>query len=475
MSNLMNIYVDGQWSAPVGQETLDVINPATEQAYARIALAGIEDVNRAVAAARRAFERYGQSTQEDRIALLERVLQAFDKRAEEMAQAITAEMGAPLSLSRDAQVGASRLHLETTLNALRGFEFSAMRGTTQVVREPVGVCALITPWNWPLYQVVCKVAPALAAGCCMILKPSEVAPVSSVIFAEVLHDAGVPAGVFNLLQGTGAVVGEALSAHPGIDMVSFTGSTRAGVAVARSAAETVKRVAQELGGKSANIIFEDADFDTAVAKGVTACFGNSGQSCDAPTRMLVPEALAERAYAVAARTAEGLRSGDPLDPETDLGPVVSELQFGKIQGHIDQAIADGARVVAGGPGRPQGLEQGYYVRPTVMGDVTRQMALFYEEVFGPVLAISTYRTEAQAIEMANDSVYGLAAYVQSGDIARARRVAGRLRAGSVYLNYPDFDACAPFGGFKQSGNGREFADWGIHDFVEIKGIQGWNR
>lgn len=397
----------------------------------------------------------------------------YNLRYEDLVKAVSQEMGAPLHFARDAQIWSGRAHLESTISALENLPFSEFHGSTRVVREAIGVCALITPWNWPLNQIVCKVAPAIAAGCTVVLKPSEIAPLTGIIFAEILHEAGVPAGVFNLLNGTGPDVGQHLASHPKVDMVSFTGSTRAGISVAKAAADTVKRVAQELGGKSANILLEDADFDVAVAKGVQGCFSNSGQSCDAPTRMLVPASQHARALEIARQTAEQLVTGSPLEASTNLGPVISEAQFAKIQGLIATGIDEGATLVAGGLGRPEGLEKGYYVQPTVFGNVTPQMTIAREEIFGPVLSIIPYETEEQAIEIANDTVYGLAAYVQSTDIEHARRVAGRMRAGSVYLNYPNWDTFAPFGGYKQSGNGREYAGWGIHDFLEIKGVVGW--
>jgi aldehyde dehydrogenase (NAD+) len=363
--------------------------------------------------------------------------------------------------------------MEATIEALEAYEFSHLRGTTMVVKEPIGVCALITPWNWPLNQIVCKVAPAIAAGCTVVLKPSEIAPVSGLIFAEAMEAAGVPNGVFNLVNGTGPDVGQVMAGHPDVDMVSFTGSTRAGIIVAKTAADTVKRVAQELGGKSANIILPDADFETAVTKGVEGCFGNSGQSCDAPTRMLMPAARHDEALEIARKAAEAHKVGHPDAADTRLGPVVSQLQFDKIQRLIEAGIKEGATLVTGGLGRPEGLNRGYYVRPTVFGHVTPDMTVAREEIFGPVLSVLSYRDEDDAVRIANDTVYGLAAYVQSKDIRHARAVAARMRAGSVYLNYPDWDTHAPFGGYKQSGNGREYADWAIHDFLEVKGIVGW--
>ncbi len=473
MSNHLKFFIDGAWVEPAIPVALDVIDPSTEEAYTRIALGSAADVDKAVAAAKAAFPAFSQWSKEERLALLRRILAEYDKRYEDIAQAVSQEMGAPIGFARDAQAAAGQGHLKATIEAFEAYEFTETRGTTTIVKEPIGVCALITPWNWPLNQIVCKVAPAIAAGCTMVLKPSEIAPISGIIFAEVMEAAGTPKGVFNLVNGTGPDVGQVMAGHPDVDMVSFTGSTRAGVIVAKTAADTVKRVAQELGGKSPNIILNDAEFEKAVADGVTACFGNSGQSCDAPTRMLVPAKRHDEALQVAKAAAEKLKTGDPRAEGTDLGPVVSKTQFDKIQRLIEAGIAEGATLVTGGPGRPENLNRGYYIRPTVFGNVTNDMTIAREEIFGPVLSILSYETEEQAIEIANDTPYGLAAYVQSGDLAHARKVAARLRAGSVFINYPEWDLFAPFGGFKQSGNGREYADWAIHDFLEIKGIVGY--
>ena len=473
MSHHLKFLIDGRWVEPAVPVALDVIDPATEEAFTQIALGSAEDVDRAVLAARAAFPAFSLWSKDERLALLRRILAAYEARYEEIAQAVSREMGAPLAFARDSQAAAGKAHLIATIEALEDFVFTERRGTTMVVREPVGVCALITPWNWPLNQIVCKVAPAIAAGCTMVLKPSEIAPVSGIIFAEVMEAAGTPAGVFNLVNGTGPDVGQVMAGHPGVDMVSFTGSTRAGVIVAKAAADTVKRVAQELGGKSANIILPDAELQRAVSEGVVSCFGNSGQSCDAPTRMLVPRDRHDEALGIARVAAEALKVGDPRAAGTDLGPVVSEQQYAKIQRLIEAGIKEGATLVTGGPGRPEGLNRGYYVRPTVFGDVTNDMTIAREEIFGPVLSILPYDGDDEAVAIANDTVYGLAAYVQSGNLEHAREVAARLRAGSVYINYPDWDTRAPFGGYKQSGNGREYADWGIHDFLEIKGIVGY--
>jgi aldehyde dehydrogenase (NAD+) len=473
MNRHLKFFIDGSWVDPAVPETLDVIDPSTEEAYTRISSGSAADVDRAVAAAKGAFATFSQTTKAERLDLLRLVLKAYDERYEDIAQAVSQEMGAPILWARDAQAAAGQAHLQSTIKALEDFEFSERRGTTIVVKEPIGVCALITPWNWPLNQIVCKVAPALAAGCTVVLKPSEVAPISGIVFAEVMEAAGTPKGVFNLINGTGPAVGHFMSAHPDVDMVSFTGSTRAGILVAKTAADTVKRVAQELGGKSPNIVLPDADFERAVRKGVQGCFGNSGQSCDAPTRLLVPSERHDEALEIARGAAEAFRTGDPRSEQTQLGPVVSKTQYDKIQDLIGKGIEEGATLVTGGPGRPDGLNRGYYVRPTVFGHVTPQMTIAREEIFGPVLAILSYRDEEDAIRIANDTVYGLAGYIQSRDIDHARRVAMRLRAGQVKINYPDWDTFAPFGGYKQSGNGREYADWAIHDFLEIKGIVGY--
>jgi aldehyde dehydrogenase (NAD+) len=473
MSNALKFYIDGAWVDPVALKTLDVINPATEEPFARIAVGGAADVDRAVAAAKAAFPAFSQTTRAERLRLLRRILELYVERQEDIAQAVSQEMGAPMGLARHAQAAAGQAHLESTIAALETFEFETQRGSTRIVREGIGVVGLITPWNWPLNQIVCKVAPAIAAGCTMVLKPSEIAPMSALVFTEIMHAAGLPAGVYNMVNGDGPSVGQVIAGHPDVDMVSFTGSTRAGIIVAKTAADTVKRVAQELGGKSPNIILPDADLERAVRKGVEGCFGNSGQSCNAPTRMLVPRDRQEEALAVAKKTAEAMKVGDPQAADTVLGPVVSEIQFDKIQRLIQSGITEGARLVTGGLGRPDGLNRGYYVRPTVFAEVRPEMAIAREEIFGPVLSVMPYETEEQAIEIANDTVYGLAAYVQSGDVAHARTVGRQLRAGQVKLNYPDWDTFAPFGGYKQSGNGREYADWGIHDFLEVKGVIGY--
>ncbi|KLU24806.1 aldehyde dehydrogenase [Caballeronia mineralivorans PML1(12)] len=473
MSHELQFYIGGEWVAPAGQARLPVIDPSTEEAFAEIAMGTPADVDRAVAAARKAFASFALTTPEERLALIRKILEAYSERYDEMAQLISREIGAPRALAHGWQAGLGTRHLKELIRTCEAFTWQRKKGTTLITHEPIGVVALITPWNWPINQIVCKVAPAIAAGCTMVLKPSEVSPLNALLFAEVLDAAGVPPGVFNLVNGDGPTVGAALCSHPDVDMVSFTGSTRAGIEVARLAAPTVKRVHQELGGKSANLILDDADLDAAVTAGVNACFGNSGQSCNAPTRMFVPAARHEEAVAIARRAAEAHVVGPADAAGTTLGPVVSALQFERIQRLIETGMDEGARVVTGGPGRPDGLTRGYFIRPTVFAGVTPDMTIARDEIFGPVLSILPYRDEDDAIAMANDSVFGLAAYVQSGDIERARRVARRLRAGSVHLNYPAWDAGAPFGGYKQSGNGREYGEWGLEAFLEVKGIVGY--
>lgn len=473
MLDRLDFYIDGRWVQPLEPRTLDVVDPSTEEAVARISAGSAADVDRAVQAARRAFETFGLSTRDERVALLERVMAAYRARAAEIAEAISLEMGAPLRLARGPQTASGLAHLEQALAVLRTYPFVQALGATRIYREPVGVCGLITPWNWPMNQVMCKVAPALAAGCTMVLKPSEIAPLSALVAAQVLHDAGVPAGVFNLVHGEGPVVGAALAAHPDLDMISFTGSTRAGVLVAKAAADSVKRVAQELGGKSANIILDDADLAKSVKAGVRSCFNNSGQSCNAPTRMLVPRARLAEASAIARDVAAATVVGDPRAEGTTLGPVSGSAPFDKIQRLIAAGLREGAELVAGGPGRPEGLDRGYYVRPTVFTNVRNEMTIAREEIFGPVLCILPYDDEAQAIAIANDTRYGLSAYVSSGDPARALSVARRLRTGNVHLNGAPVDYAAPFGGYKQSGNGREWGVFGVEEFLEVKAVMGY--
>ncbi len=470
--NLQKFYINGEWVEPISKQRLGVENPATEEIVGEIALGSTADADKAILAARAAFDAWTVVPVKDRIAVVKRILEVYNSRAEEFAVAMSTEMGAPITWAREAQFWAGQVHIESTIKAAEEFEWEYMRGTTRIVHEGIGVCALITPWNWPMNQIACKVAPALVAGCTMVLKPSEIAPLSGILFAEVCHEAGVPKGVFNLVNGTGPEVGAHISAHPQVDMVSFTGSTRAGTAVAAAAAPTVKRVAQELGGKSANIILPTADLASAVKSGVEGCFGNTGQSCDAPTRMFVPRAKHDEALVHAKAAAEAVVVGDPRDEGTTMGPLVSKLQFDKVQRLIQAGIDEGATLVTGGIGRPVGVNRGWFVRPTIFGNVTNGMTISKEEIFGPVLSILPYDSIDEAVEMANDTVYGLAAYI-AGPVEDAQPVARRLRAGTVNLNYPAWDTFAPFGGYKQSGNGREYADWGIHDFCEVKGIVGW--
>ena len=475
MIEKLKFYIDGKWVDPVKPRIVDVINPASEEVYGRISLGSAADVDKAVAAAKRAFESYSVSTREDRVALLQSILDVYARRYDEVADAIMNEMGAPWSLAKNAQAASGTQHLKAALKALKDYKFEERIGTTLVVKEPIGVCGLITPWNWPMNQIAVKVAPALAAGCTMVLKPSEIAPFDALIFAEILDEAGVPPGVFNLVNGDGPGVGTALSEHPDIAMVSFTGSTRAGVMVAQNAAPTVKRVAQELGGKSANILLDDADFEKAVASGARDMFENTGQSCDAPSRMLVPRERMQAAAAIAAKVAAETRVGDPRDESVAMGPLVSEQQWQKVQGLIQKGIDEGAKLVAGGTGKPEGLEKGYFVKPTVFADVSNDMTIAREEIFGPVLSIIPYDDEDDAIRIANDTPYGLSGYVSSGDLERARRVASKMRTGMVHINGAWLDSAAPFGGFKQSGNGREWGAHGIDEFLELKSVYGYEK
>ncbi|MGY6536413.1 MAG: aldehyde dehydrogenase family protein [Pararhodobacter sp.] len=465
--------IGGAWVAPgAGAGRMAVENPATEETLADLPLGTADDAARAIAAARAAFDGWAQTSLENRLALLERLLALYRAQIQDIADAMRLEMGAPANWAMDAQAAAGEAHLEATIEAARRMAWQERRGSTLIQREGIGVCGLITPWNWPMNQIVCKVAPALAAGCTMVLKPSELAPLSAVLFAELLQQADCPAGVFNLVQGTGPEVGTVLASHPDVDMISFTGSTRAGVAVAQAAAPTVKRVAQELGGKSPNILLPGCDLAASVTEGVEACMANAGQSCDAPTRMLVPRARMDEAAEIARAAAEAQRPGDPLDPATTMGPVISRAHWARVQGLIETGQSEGARLVTGGPGRPEGTNRGHFVRPTVFADVTHDMTIAREEIFGPVLSILAYDSVDQAVTMANDSIYGLAAYVQ-GPPEAARAVARRLRAGQVQINAPEWDLFAPFGGYRQSGNGREYADWAIHDFCEVKALVGY--
>ena len=466
-------YIDGQWVDPVTTALLDVIDPSTEEAFTQIAVGGAADVDLAVAAARRAFVSFSLTTKAQRLDLLRAILSEYQKRYDDVAEALSREMGAPLSFAKSNQAAMGTLHLERMITDLEGFAFEWMQGQTLIAKEPIGVIGMITPWNWPINQIVCKVAPAIATGCTMVLKPSEVAPINAVIWSEVMHAAGVPAGVYNMVQGDGPGVGEAMSSHPDIDMMSFTGSTRAGIQVAQAAAPTVKRVAQELGGKSANILLPDVDFSRAVTKGVLGMMGNSGQSCNAPTRMFVPADRHEEVKDIARAAAATVVVGRPEDASSTIGPVVSAVQYEKIQRLIQAGVDEGAELVIGGPGRPEHLNRGYYVRPTVFAGVRNDMTIAREEIFGPVLAILPYADEEEAVRLANDTPYGLAAYVQSNDVERARRVSAQLRAGNVFMNYPAWDSAAPFGGYKQSGNGREYGKWAMEDFLETKAVIGY--
>ncbi len=473
MPHNMQFFIDGKWVDPAEPRSWDLVNPATEEVWAQISLGSAADVNKAVAAARKAFPAWSRTSREERLALLGKIMEVYQRRYGEFAETISKEMGAPIWLSKAAQAAMGLGHANEVVQVLKAFSFEKPMGKTLLRYEPVGVVGMITPWNWPINQIACKVFPALAAGCTMVLKPSEYTPLNAILFAEVLEEAGVPAGVFNLVNGDGPGVGAPLSAHPGVDMMSFTGSTRAGVLVAKAAADTVKRVAQELGGKSPNIILEDADIAKAVAGGVTNMMMNSGQSCNAPTRMFVPKAKAEEAYAVAKAAADKVKAGDPFAEGTTIGPVVNRTQFDKIQGLIKKGIDEGARLVAGGLGRPDGLNKGFYVRPTVFGEVTNDMTISREEIFGPVLSILPYASEAEAIEMANDTPYGLSGYVFGGSLERAREVAAQIRAGNVHVNGAGMDIKAPFGGYKQSGNGREWGEHGFMDFLEVKAVMGY--
>lgn len=472
MKNTSKFYIDGQWVEPSGSESIDVINPATEQVIATVAAGNRLDVDRAIAAARAAFNEFSTTSRQYRIELLERVIEEYHRRVSDIAAAVSQEMGAPIGLATNAQAPVGVAHFTTTLDTLRDFEFEKQIDSTTVVYEPVGVCGLITPWNWPLNQIAAKVSSALAAGCTMVLKPSEVAPLNAIIVAEVLDAAGVPAGVFNLVNGDGPTVGAALSTHPDIDMVSFTGSTRAGIDVAKNAADTVKRVAQELGGKSANIVLDDANLEEVIQRDLGIVCVNSGQSCNAGARILVPKARMAEAAEIAKQAASTIKVGQPDDESVAIGPVVSRQQFDKIQRLIQSGMNEGATLVSGGLGKPDGLEVGYYVKPTVFADVTSNMTIGQEEIFGPVVTLIGYEDEDDAVRIANDTIYGLSGYVSSGSHERARAVARRMRTGMVHINGSGWDVRAPFGGYKQSGNGREFGSWGMHDYLEAKSIYG---
>ena len=472
MLNHLQFFINGKWVDPISESTIDVINPATEQAYTQIGAGSAEDVDKAVAAARAAFKTYSQWSVHARLQLLQRIYEVYETRMEDIADAISQEMGAPVDLARGSQARLGLDHIATAIKSLRNFEFESIEDGMILRHEPIGVCGMITPWNWPINQVAVKVIPALAAGCSMVLKPSEESPVNAMIFVEVLEEAGVPAGVVNLVNGYGAVVGEAMSNHRDIDMMSFTGSTRGGIAVAKASADTVKRVSQELGGKSANIILDDTDIAAAVAEGVEYCMGNSGQSCNAPTRMLVPNSKLDEAVSAAKAAAENILVDDPSKTGSHIGPVVNKVQFDKIQHLIQAGIDEGATLVAGGIGRPSHLNRGYYVKPTVFADVNNNMKIAREEIFGPVITILGYDDEEEAIEIANDTDYGLAGYVSSRDMVRATAVARRIRAGQIAINYTGGTSETPFGGYKQSGNGREKGRWGLAEFLELKAITG---
>jgi aldehyde dehydrogenase (NAD+) len=475
MQDCRQFYIDGKWVVPTQVRDFTVVNPATEEPIATISLGTAADVDRAVAAAKRAFESYSETSVEARLELLRRIIKVYQAKMIEMADTISREMGAPTSLSRKAQAPAGLAHLLEMVKVLEHFEFEKLKGSTLMRKEPIGVCGLITPWNWPMNQIVCKVAPALAAGCTMVLKPSEIAPLSAYLFAQILHEAEVPPGVFNLVNGDGPTVGAAIASHPDVAMVSFTGSTRAGVAVAAAAAPTVKRVTQELGGKSANIILDDADFEKAVAHGAQECFRNTGQSCNAPTRMIVPRSRMAEAAQAAKLAAEAIKVGDPFAEGVTVGPLASRSQFDKVQRLIKQGIEEGARLVTGGTGRPDGLTKGYFVKPTVFADVRNDMTIAREEIFGPVLCILPYDdgNDEDAIRIANDTPYGLSGFISSRDEARAARVAKRIRSGNIHINGARVDFAGSFGGYKQSGNGREWGEAGLEEFLELKAIFGY--
>jgi aldehyde dehydrogenase (NAD+) len=472
MKRYGQFYIGGEWVSARSSDWADVINPASETPVAAIAMGGAEDVAHAVAAARQAFPGFAQSSRAQRRDLLRAIDAQYQRRADDLASAVHAEMGAPAGFARDAQVAIGGAHIAKMIEVLESYQFEQDQGSYRVRREPIGVCGLITPWNWPLNQIACKVVPALAAGCTMVLKPSELAPLSALLFAEILAAAGVPAGVFNLVNGDGPTVGAALSTHPDVDLISFTGSTRAGIAVAQAAAPTVKRVHQELGGKSANIILPDADLESAVASGVAGCFLNAGQSCNAPTRMLVQRGAMDQAAQFAARAAQAFTSA-PSGSDGNaklLGPMVSRTQFDKVQALIQAGIDEGARLVTGGPGRPDGVATGYFIRPTVFADVQPEMRIAREEIFGPVLSMLAYDDVDDAVSIANDTEYGLSGYVSGSDLQAAGAVAERLRAGTIFINHPEWTPAVPFGGYKRSGNGREYAQYGLEDFLELKGI-----
>lgn len=472
MHNYLQFYINGEWVLPVNASTLDVLNPANESVCAQISIGSPTDVDLAVNAARNAFETFGHSSKKDRTEILQAIIATYKARYNDIADAISEEMGAPTALAIKSQTGAGLAHLKTALKILNDFQFEQTICNSLIRKEPIGVCGLITPWNWPINQITCKVAPAIATGCTMILKPSEIAPLSAYIFTEIIDKSGVPAGVFNMINGDGAGVGTALSSHPLVDMISFTGSTRAGSLVAQNAAPTIKRVTQELGGKSANIILDDADFESAVKRGVFSLFSNTGQSCDAPSRMLVPRKKMEQTAEIAKQAASKVVVGDPKNETTTMGPLVSNIQFEKVQNLIHQGLEQGATLVCGGLGKPEGLEQGYFVKPTIFSQVDNQMHIAREEIFGPVLCIIPYDNEAEAVQIANDTPYGLAAYIQGKNHQQIDKIARQLRAGNIYINGQSGGVETPFGGYKQSGNGREWGEYGFADYLEIKTISG---
>ena len=470
--NLTKFYINGEFTDPSSNETLGIINPATEEEIGIVALGSIEDVDKAVYSARKAFSVSSKLSKTDRLDILKTIRENYKKRFNDLSEAIRLEMGAPIKLAEGAQAATGLGHLKTAIRVLENHEFEYKHGDYIVREEPIGVCGLITPWNWPINQIVSKVAPAFAAGCTVILKPSEIAPLSAMIIAEIMHESKIPAGMFNLVNGLGNIVGEAMSAHKDIDMMSFTGSTRGGVAVATASAATVKRVSQELGGKSANIILDDDSFTKSITNGVTHVMSNTGQSCNAPTRMLVPLSRHDEALDIAKKSVENIKVGKPDDINTDLGPLVSITQYNKVQNLIEKGIEEGAQLVSGGKGKPDGFEKGYYVKPTIFGNVSNNMIIAKEEIFGPVLSIIPYDDIDHAVSIANDTVYGLAAYVTGEDQKKCLEVARELRAGQISLNYGSSGPSAPFGGYKQSGNGREKAEWGLDEFLEIKAIMG---
>ena len=468
--SLEKFYINGNWIDPIKKETINIINPADESIVGKLSVGSAEDIDKAVKAARTAFSSFSESSIKERLDLLNTIRNIYKKRFDDIADAIMTEMGAPINLARGAQAMVGLGHLKTAIRVLEEHKFEYVHNGYTVRHEPIGVCGLITPWNWPINQIVSKLGPCLASGCTAILKPSEIAPLSANIIAEIIHEAGAPAGVFNMVHGIGPIVGEAMSNHPDIDMMSFTGSTRGGIAVAQASAKTVKRVSQELGGKSPNIILDDGIFEKSVTDGVKGTMSNTGQSCNAPTRMLVPATRHDEALKIAKNAAEQLTTGNPKNEETDIGPLVSEVQYNKVQRLIEAGISEGATLVTGGSGKPEELDSGYYVRPTVFGNVNNKMEIAREEIFGPVLSIIPYNSEEEAIEIANDTEYGLAAYVSGENKDKMMMLARKIKAGQIHLNHGSAGTNAPFGGFKQSGNGREKAEWGLEEFLEVKAI-----